>query len=303
MHYVEEGSGPPVVLCHGFPETWYSWRYQIPTLAKAGFRVIAPDMRGYGETDSPAELESYDMGHLVGDLTGLLDALGLEKAVLVGHDLGSNVVWMTAVMHPERVERIANLSGVYRGRPGQGPIKALKEQSDQRSAYVVYFQMPNLAETFFNSDLKMNLRRLYQFCAADSNFLAETDLDVFVEAFKKSGLTGPINWYRNIDRNWETTKELAGKPVSCPAIVITSDSGRTPMWPEAPWTPAGYKPLTSRPNLSQEAEQLVPNLRGRHVISNCGHWIQQEKPAEVNALLLDFLADLTSPRASGVKVS
>lgn len=291
MHYVEQGEGFPVVLCHGFPETWYSWRYQIPVLANAGLWAIAPDLRGYGETDKPAEVEQYDIPHLVGDIVGLLNSLGLEKAVLVGHDWGSNIIWMVALMHPDRVERVVSLAIPYRGGPGLAPTKVMAEMPDQRFAYALYFQKPGEAEAFFATDLAGNLRRLYEFCAADPHFLSEQDFQVFLDAFEKGGLTGPINFYRNIDRNWETTRHLADKQMTCPALLIMADKQRTPLWPGAPWTPLGYQHAPFRPQTLEGLERWVPNLC-LHLITDCGHWVQQEKPEQVNTLLLDFLTDL-----------
>ncbi|MBI1886310.1 MAG: alpha/beta hydrolase [Chloroflexi bacterium] len=274
IHYVEQGEGFPVVLCHGFPELWYSWRRQIPALAAAGLRAIAPDLRGYGESDKPDALQEYDIHHLVGDLTGLLDALGLEKAVFVGHDWGAIIVWMVAAMHPERVERVVSLNVAHRGRPGFPRTEVLRRLTDQRFSYVIFFQPPGQAESYFNADLAARLRRSYQTVTANPDFLSEEEFAVFLEAFRKGGLSGPLNYYRNIDRNWETTQHLADKPVECPSLLIMTD-----------------KDPVLRPEFAEGMERWVPHLR-KELIRDCGHWTQQEKPAEVNALLVDFLSDL-----------
>jgi pimeloyl-ACP methyl ester carboxylesterase len=276
LHVVEQGEGFPVVLCHGFPEIWYSWRHQIPALAAAGFRAIAPDLRGYGRSDKPTAVEEYDIHHLVGDIIGLLDALELERAVLVGHDWGSPVVWSAAVMRPERVERVVSLNVPYRGRcVGFPPLQVLREMGS-RFAYVLFFQEPGRAEAHFSSDLPAVLRRLYDDVAADPSFLSPDEFQVYLEAFREGGLSGPLSYYRNIDRNWETTQHLADRIVDCPCLVVMTD--RDPI-------------LT--PEIAEGMERWVPDLH-RGFVERCGHWTQQEQPEEVNRLLLDFLADLST---------
>ncbi len=274
LHLVEEGAGFPVVFCHGFPELWYSWRHQIPALAAAGLRPIALDLRGYGETDKPEAIEEYDIQHLVGDLIGVLDALKLDKAVLVGHDWGSFVVWSTAVMHPERVERVVSLNVPYRGRSVVLPPTTVLKQMGNRVAYILFFQEPGRAEARFSSDLTAALHRFYDGGAADPAFLSQEEFQVYLEAFRKGGMSGPLNFYRNIDRNWETTSNLADRVVECPCLVVLAD-----------------KDPVLRPEFAEGMERWLPRLR-KEIISDCGHWTQQEKPEEVNRLLLDFLSDL-----------
>lgn len=274
LHLVEEGEGFPVVLCHGFPEMWYSWRHQIPALAAAGLRAIAPDLRGYGESDKPGAIGEYDIQHLVGDLVGLLDTLDIEKAVFVGHDWGSIVVWSVAVMHPERVERVVSLNVPYRGRcVGFPPTNVLKQMGNSM-AYVLFFQEPGLAEARFSSDLPATLRRMYDGVAADPSFLSSNEFQVYLEAFSRGGMSGPLNYYRNIDRNWETTQDLADRSVECPCLVAVTD-----------------KDPVLRPEFAEGIERWLPHLR-KELIKDCGHWTQQERPEEVNRLLLDFLEDL-----------
>ncbi|MCH8920796.1 MAG: alpha/beta hydrolase [Chloroflexi bacterium] len=274
LHLVEEGDGFPVVFCHGFPELWYSWRHQIPALAAAGLRPIALDLRGYGETDKPEALQEYDIQHLVGDLIGVLDALNLEKAVLVGHDWGSFVVWSAAVMHPERVERVVSLNVPYRGRSVVLPPTSVLKQMGNRVAYILFFQEPGRAEARFSSDLTAALHRFYDGGAADPAFLSQEEFQVYLDAFRKGGMSGPLNFYRNIDRNWETTSDLADRVVECPCLVVLAD-----------------KDPVLRPEFAEGMERWLPRLR-KEIISDCGHWTQQEKPEEVNRLLLDFLSDL-----------
>ena len=274
LHLVEEGAGFPVVFCHGFPELWYSWRHQIPALAAAGLRPIALDLRGYGETDKPEAIEEYDIQHLVGDLIGVLDALKLDKAVLVGHDWGSFVVWSMAVMHPERVERVVSLNVPYRGRSVVLPPTTVLKQMGNRVAYILFFQEPGRAEARFSSDLTAALHRFYDGGAADPAFLSQEEFQVYLEAFRKGGMSGPLNFYRNIDRNWETTSNLADRVVECPCLVVLAD-----------------KDPVLRPEFAEGMERWLPRLR-KEIVSDCGHWTQQEKPEEVNRLLLDFLSDL-----------
>ena len=274
LHLVEEGEGFPVLLCHGFPELWYSWRHQIPALAEAGLRAIAPDLRGYGGSDKPEAVEEYDIQHLVGDLVGLLDTLDIEKAVFVGHDWASIVVWSVAVMHPERVERVVSLNVPYRGRcVGFPPTNVLKQMGNS-VAYVLFFQEPGLAEAHFSSDLPAALRRMYDGVAADPAFLSSDEFQVYLEAFSGGGMSGPLNYYRNIDRNWETTQDLADRTIECPCLVVVTD-----------------KDPVLRPEFAEGIERWLPHLR-KEIIRDCGHWTQQEKPDELNRLLLDFLADL-----------
>ncbi len=274
LHLVEEGDGFPVVFCHGFPELWYSWRHQIPALAAAGLRPIALDLRGYGDTDKPEAIQQYDIQHLVDDLIGVLDALNLEKAVLVGHDWGSIVVWSAAVMHPERVERVVSLNVPYRGRSVAFPPTNVLERMGNRFAYVLFFQEPGRAEARFSSDLTAALHRFYDGGAANPAFLSQEEFQVYLDAFRKGGMSGPLNFYRNIDRNWETTSDLADRAVECPCLVVLAD-----------------KDPVLRPEFAEGMERWLPRLR-KEIISDCGHWTQQEKPEEVNRLLLDFLSDL-----------
>jgi soluble epoxide hydrolase/lipid-phosphate phosphatase len=274
MHFVEQGEGFPVVLCHGFPELWYSWRHQIPTLANAGLRAIAPDLRGYGETDKPHAIRAYDIHHLIGDLTGLLDALDLPKAVIVGHDWGGIIVWFVALMAPDRVERVVSLNTPYWPRPPVPPTEVFRQLPDGRFNYILQFQPEGEAEAILEPDIEASLRRIFRSVAGDPDFIADDEFAVFVEAFRAGGLRGPINLYRNFDHNWETTPQLDGAKVMQPALMVCAE--KDPVLP---------------PSATDGMGQWVPNLR-RELIHDCGHWTQQEKPDEVNRLLLDFLADL-----------
>ena len=274
MHYVEQGEGYPVLLLHGFPELWYSWRHQIPALAEAGFHAIAPDLRGYGETDAPPGVESYTIHHLVGDLTGLLDALGYEKAVVLGHDWGGVIVWQWALLAPERLERVISLNTPFTARGARRPTELFKSMPDGRFNYILYFQEPSKAESEIESNLDGWFEAVLRSIAVDQAFITPQTLKILCDAFRKSGLTGPINYYRNIDRNWELTAYLAGRKVHLPSLMICADGD----------------PILS-PQLAKNMDRYFPNLR-TEIVSGCGHWTQQERPEEVNRLIIDFLADL-----------
>jgi len=274
MHFVEQGEGFPVLLLHGFPELWYSWRYQIPALAAAGFRAIAPDMRGYGETDKPEGIIAYDMEHLVGDMVGLLDALGLEKAVIVGHDWGGVIIWPMAWMRPERVERVVSLNVPFHGHAAIRPTESFKALPDGRFNYILFFQEPGRAEASIEPDVRGWLERTIRGIAVQQYWITDETLDVFADAFRKGGVTGPVNYYRNVDRNWELTAHLAGSQIAVPALMISAEND----------------PVL-RPETTRGMEAVVPNLT-RHLIKDCGHWTQQEQPEEVNRAIIGFLSDL-----------
>ena len=303
MHVVEAGHGFPVLLCHGFPELWYSWRHQIHALADAGFHVIAPDQRGFGETDAPAPIEAYSIHYLVGDLTSLLDALGLEQAVIVGHDWGGLVVWQMALLAAHRVAGVVGVNTPHFPRPPMSPLAMMRAMAHGSFHYIVYFQEPGVAEAELGADVRRTLRGFYQAPNRDAlaqiinnpagvlgpnegglldhlpdappgDFLGAEDFEVFARAFERTGFRGGLNWYRNFDRNWETTAYLNGANVQQPALMITAE----------------LDPVL-RPEMAEGMNLWVPNLRRTVLIKDSGHWTQQEKPAEVNAALLDFLGE------------
>ena len=304
MHVAEAGAGFPVLFCHGFPELWYSWRHQLQALAAAGFRAIAPDQRGYGGTDAPAAVGAYSIHHLVGDLTGALDALGIEKAVIVGHDWGGVVVWQMALLAPHRVAGVVGINTPFFPRAPVRPTDMMRAISQGHFNYVLYFQTPGVAEAELNANVRRTLGGFLQSVDREQlnavlaagpaamgppegglldrlppgphgSFITDEDFEVMASAFERTGFRGGLNWYRNFDLNWETTAYLTGAKVLQPALMITAE----------------LDPVL-RPELTAGMEQWVPNLRGIHLIADCGHWTQQEKPAEVNRLLIDFLSDL-----------
>jgi pimeloyl-ACP methyl ester carboxylesterase len=302
---VDEGSGPPVVLCHGFPELAHSWRHQVPALVDAGYRVLAPDQRGYGLSSRPAALEDYDIEHLTGDLVALLDHIGEERAVFVGHDWGAMVVWALAQRAPERVAGVVGMSVPFVPRGPTPPVATMRAAFGDTFFYIVYFQEPGVADANLGADVATTMRRFLAGLRADGDpgagaamfepygdkgmvermsepkelpsWLSQDELDVYVEAFTRSGFTGPLSWYRNLDRNWELSEHLADRHVEMPALFITGsvDPVRM-MMPES------------------VMDGWVDDLRGAVIVDDAGHWVQQEKPTEVNAALLEFLQ--TVPR-------
>ena len=301
MHVAEQGEGPLVVLCHGFPELWHSWRHQISPLAEAGYRVVVPDQRGYGETDRPGPIEAYDILQLTGDLVGLLDALGADDAVFVGHDWGAVVAWNLALLAPSRVRAVAGLSVPFTPRSRRDPIEALRDAFAGRFFYILYFQEPGVADAELAADVEGTFRRLLRspsgelrsaiiseppapptgFLSAMSApgplpaWLSVEDLECFVSAFTQTGFTGGLNWYRNLSRNWELTEHLTGRKVAAPALFLTGDRDPVALF------------------MTQDhLDEWVPDLRSRITLPGAGHWVQQERPAEVTAALLDFLGSL-----------
>jgi epoxide hydrolase A/B len=301
MHAVEVGSGFPVLLCHGFPELWYSWRHQLRALAEAGYRAIAPDQRGYGETDAPAGIEDYTTHHLVGDLTGLLDALEIDKAVVVGHDWGGQVAWQMALLAAHRVAGVVGVNTPYFPRLPVRPLAMMEAAAQGNFHYILYFQQPGVAEADLERDVRRTLRGFYQGPRADaaellrnapagvlgpnqgglverlpdappSDFLTAADFEVFATAFERTGFRGGLNWYRNFDRNWELTAYLSGAKVTQPALMITAELD-----------------VVLRPEMANGMEAWVPHLARTVLVKGSGHWTQQEKPAAVNAALLEFL--------------
>lgn len=311
MHIAEQGSGPLVLLCHGFPECWYSWRHQLPALAAAGFHAVAPDMRGYGQSDSPDAIDQYTLFHLVGDMVGLLDTLGAESAVIVGHDWGAPVAWHAALLRPDRFRAVIGLSVPFRPRGSVRPTTVMP-QTDDAVFYQLYFQTPGVAEAEFERDVRMTLRRLLYSASGDAPrgdassvnpdsvgmvprrggflsrsmdppslplWLTEGDIEFFTGEFTRTGFRGGLNWYRNIDRNWELLAPFAGACINVPALYIAGDRDLVVAF-------RGMDQLISR------LSQFVPHLRRTLMLPGCGHWTQQERPEEVNAALIDFLRGL-----------
>jgi len=317
LNIAEQGEGPPVLLCHGFPESWYSWRHQIDALAAAGFRAIAPDMRGYGKSDAPQAIDQYTIFHLVGDLVGLLDALEIPSAVIVGHDWGATIAWQAARLRPDRFRAVACLSVPYRPRGPARPTSVMPRTADAQF-YQLYFQQPGVAEAEFERDPRVTvLNSLYGVsgegiaaraaAAASGNasaaagigmvphgggmlrssgapvplpaWLGEADIDFYAAEFSRSGFRGPLNYYRNVDRNWELMAAFTGALVTVPALYVAGDRDMVVSFPGTDQLLANFK-------------NFVPALRGIKMLPGCGHWTQQERPDEVNAAIIDFVRGL-----------
>jgi epoxide hydrolase A/B len=281
LNVIDEGKGPLVVLCHGFPELAYSWRRQVPALTGAGFRIVAPDLRGYGRSSAPAEVDAYDVVSLCGDLCGLLDTLGEEAALFIGHDWGAWLVWQLAVLHPARVRAVAGLSVPFVPRAPAPPLPIMRRHLGE-DFYIVWFQQPGVADGALARDVRRTLTTSRQWTArwaeADGPpperpaWLSEHELAVYVETFERTGFTGGLNWYRNIDRNWELTAHVAERRVRQPAFFLT-----------------GARDPVRRFMPSEAMLGWVTDLRAEVVVPGAGHWVQQERPEAVNAPLLRFL--------------
>jgi pimeloyl-ACP methyl ester carboxylesterase len=247
MHYVEQGAGPLVVLCHGFPESWYSYRHQIPALAEAGFRVVAPDQRGYGQTDKPEPIEAYHILNLAGDIVGLVNSLGADSAVIVGHDAGAPVAWHCGLLRPDIFRAIALLSVPYRPRGTANPRQAMEAMAGDENFYQLYFQEPGKAENELEADPRRSMAMLLYSLSGDARpdelwkfrfpksmrfidtgvvpkqlppWLSEADLDFFAGEFKRAGFRGGLNQYRNVERSWELTSFLNGTELRQPTLVV-----------------------------------------------------------------------------------
>lgn len=298
MFIREAGQGPLVLLCHGWPELSYSWRHQIEPIAAAGYHVVAPDMRGFGQTSAPAEIGAYSIFDMVGDMVALVSALGEKQAVIIGHDWGAPVAWHAALFRSDIFAAVAGLSvpPPFRGR-GR-PLETLRKDGID-NFYWQYFQTPDVAEAEFERDVAFTMRAVVTRGFSDPaaslfiqpgkgflgdptserllpDWITEDDLSVFTETYRKSGFRGGLNWYRNIDRNWELTAPWQGARIYQPSLFIAgaNDSVVKGM--------IGAKRVL-------DMERVLPNLTRKLIIDGAGHWIQQERPAEVNAALLEFL--------------
>ena len=306
MHVAEAGEGPLVVLCHGFPESWYSWRHQLGALARAGYRVVAPDMRGYGQTDRPEAIDKYTLLHLVGDMVGLLDALGERQAAIAGHDWGAPVAWHAALMRPDRFRAVVGLSVPFRPRPPVRPTTTMP-QTDKAVFYQLYFQEPGVAEAEFERDVRRTIRSILYAASGDfprgsgggllmvprkggfldhavdpatlPPWLGERDIDFYTAEFERTGFRGGLNWYRNIDRSWELLAPFTGPQITVPALYMAGDRDAV----------VSFKGMDQ---LIANLPNVVPNLRKTIMLPGCGHWTQQERAEEVNEAMIEFLKGL-----------
>jgi pimeloyl-ACP methyl ester carboxylesterase len=310
LRIAEMGEGPLVILVHGWPESWYSWRNQISILAKAGYHVVAPDLRGFGHSDKPPAVDDYNILHLTNDLVAITDAMGEKRAVLVGHDWGAGIAWNAILLHPERFRALVAMSVPYRPRPAEPPISTLKKLHGDNFYYVLYFQQPGVADQEFDADPKKTLRRIYVLYGGHGtpvdppavtdpkmaaggwlprigepqhlpSWLKHADLDYYAREFAYAGFRGGLNNYRNYDRNWELTPQLAGATISAPVLFIAGEDDPV------------IRGHTAE-SLTTMLKVTVKDLCGVTVLPNAGHWIQQECPAAVNTALIRFLGELKS---------
>ncbi len=310
LNIAEQGKGPVVLLCHGFPESWYSWRHQLGALAAAGFHAVAPDMRGYGKSDRPEAIDQYTLFHLVGDMVGLLDALEAPTAVIVGHDWGATVAWQAALLRPDRFRAVIGLSVPFRPR-GKAPPTSVMPRTADAQFYQLYFQEPGVAEAELERDPRATVRNMLYGASGDAvrgggasagagigmvprgggflrgtpapatlpAWLSEGDIDFYTAEFQRTGFRGALNWYRNIDRNWELLAPFAGAPVTVPALYVAGDRDMVVAFP-------------GMDQLLANLKHFVPALRNTLMLAGCGHWTQQERPSEVNAAMIDFIRSL-----------
>ena len=299
MFLLEQGEGPLVVLCHGWPELSYSWRHQIPALAAAGFHVVAPDMRGFGRTTAPAEIEAYSIFHTTGDMVALVAALGETQAVIIGHDWGAPVAWHAAMFRPDIFTKVAGLSVPPPVRGRGRPLETLR-QSGITNFYWQYFQPVGVAEAELERDVALTMRTVlagrgfsdpsaHQFVEDGKGFLhggdpgrplphwlTEADLVTFTKIYTAAGFRGGLNWYRNIDRNWELTAAWQDAKINQPSLFLAGSRD-------------GVITGLIGARRVADMERVLGDLKAKIILDGAGHWVQQERPDEVNAALIDFL--------------
>ncbi len=307
VHCVEAGEGPLVLLVHGFPESWYSWRHQIPAIAAAGFRTVAIDVRGYGRSSKPLAVEDYRMVRLVADNVGLVAALGAETATIIGHDWGAPIAWNSAMLRPDVFTAVAGLSVPFAPPSEIKPSTAMRAMAGDEEFYVEYFQEPGRAEAEIEADIRdwvlgfmfsgsgdaplpdptkgtiatiprgARMKDRFSRPEADLPWLTTADVDAYTSEFEYSGLRGPLNRYRNVDRDWEDLAAFRGARIDVPSLFIGGDRDGPTVW--------GAPAIAA-------FERTLPQLRRSIILEGCGHWTQQERPDQVNAALVDFLRSL-----------
>jgi pimeloyl-ACP methyl ester carboxylesterase len=303
IHLVEQGAGPVVLMVHGFPESWYSWRHQLPALAAAGFRAVAIDVRGYGRSSKPRAIEAYTMLAHVADNVGVVHALGEETATIVGHDWGSPIAATSALLRPDVFTAVALLAVPYTPWSDRRPTDAFARAGGAEEFYASYFQAPGRAEAEIERDVRAWLAGFYTGLSGDTlppagagslftvppggrlsdrfppagvlpSWLSEADLDFYAGEFERTGFTGALNRYRNVDRDWEDLATWDGAPIAQHSLFIGGERDATTVW------------LAK----AIEAHRIaLPGLVSSHILEGCGHWIQQERPEEVNGLLVGWL--------------
>ncbi len=311
LHVVEAGpaDGPAVLLVHGFPESWYSWRHQLAPLAEAGFRAIALDVRGYGRSSQPAAVDAYRMTCHVGDNVALLASLGISQAAIVGHDWGAPIAWHSALVRPDLFTALGLLSVPYTPRGAHRPTSRFRLMGGAEEFYIEYFQQPGRAEAEIEPDVAGWLLGFYVSASGDGpplvpgngsmatipaggrmrdrfryppegtfpTWLSAEDHAFYTAEFERTGLTGGLNRYRNVDRDWEDFAAYADRPITVPSLFIGGDRDGPTLWGAAAIERFG---------------ETLPGLRSKTILPGCGHWTQQERPDDVNRLLLEFLRGL-----------
>ncbi|WP_408587587.1 alpha/beta fold hydrolase [Novosphingobium sp.] len=298
LNIAEAGEGPLVLLLHGFPESWYSWRHQFAPLAAAGYHVVAPDMRGYGKSDKPGAIDAYNQVEVVNDIIGLIPALGYDTAIVIGHDWGAPTAWATALFHPDKVRAVGGLSVPFMPRSPVQPMPAMRAMFKGQFFYQLYFQEPGVAEAEFEKDIRTALRKFLVMAGGETDlaslppktehddmlsnlpdpavlpgWLSEADLDFYAGEFARSGMRGPINYYRNHDLTWRLTHG-APTQIQQPAMFVAGTADGVVMMAAA---------------AIEALPQTVTDLRINRMIPGIGHWTQQEAPEAVNAAILEFL--------------
>lgn len=301
LNIAEAGTGPLVLLLHGFPESWYSWRHQFAPLAAAGYHVVAPDMRGYGKSDKPQDIEAYNQVEVVNDIIGLIPALGYDQAVVIGHDWGAPTAWACALHHPDKVRAVGALSVPFMPRSPVAPMALLREMFKGQFFYQLYFFEPGIAEAEFEADIRLALKKFLVMAGGETDlaslpekgpdddmfsdlpepqalpaWLSEADLDFYAGEFTRSGMRGPLNYYRNHDLTWQLTE---GAPIYIdqPAFFAAGANDGVIMMAEA---------------ALQAMPSFVRDLRINKLIPKIGHWTQQENPEAVDKVILDFLKEI-----------
>ena len=304
MRVALQGKGPLVLFCHGWPESWYSWRLQMAAVAAAGFRAAAPDMRGYGSTTAPQDIAQYTQLHLIGDMVELVKALGETHAVIVGHDWGAPVAWNSALLRPDMFRAVVGMSVPF-APPGPTNFLAALAKAGINDFYMQYFQTPGVAEAEFERDVLQSLRRIYFSGSGDGpervsfgrlgegkgyldstvepdqlpDWLSAQDLAYYAGEFQRAGFRGGLNWYRNLTRSWELLTPWRGCVITQPSLFIAGSRDGVLQFP------------ASKGQIERYSSTL-PALRGCHVLEGAGHWVQRERAEEVNRLLLAFLLGL-----------
>jgi pimeloyl-ACP methyl ester carboxylesterase len=305
LRVAQAGRGPLIVLVHGWPESWYSWRHQIGALATAGYRVAAVDVRGYGGSDKPQPIEAYSIKDICADIAGLVDGLGEKQAILIGHDWGAPIVWNTSLFFPDKVRAVAGLSVPHTGRGRMPRIELFRNLYKDRFFYQLYFQQPGVAEAEFEADLRTSLRKIYYQASGEGrqeprpnkpadakfldgltdpdpfpNWMTQADLDYYVGQFEQSGFRGPLNRYRTAELDFAQQEAIANRKIEQPAAFIAGS-----LDPVLSFIPGV--------DLVDVMRQHASDLRLVRIIDGAGHWVQQERPDEVNAALLEWLRGLT----------